>query len=379
MYLKEPRNDPLGGGAKKISVLENIYHPWRTVVAPPLAPELLVILVNLFEEQAVGGIVIFVSDTSGEPRLQIIHGIRKYSGVLGRVSPLTNKVFGYLGDTDHGEAKLVEVTVEHIAQTVEINVCTVVHHKATLEGDVSIEVIPERANKDPQTETIKARRASFVPFGLVPLVLNKNLNARDAFLVLDPHLEARGLIDACEPLLDFLCVSGTKSTADTILTALTLAGPAFHLETGLTRYMKAKVLHRDLPFYKAVVPRSDPATQALTAAVNTLANISLGRDKANERRRSEEDQPATIAGSLGETVAEKLLVFCNKATFKELLLLYTRLSNKKKNEDNLTIIQEAINRAATALNLTGAPAVTPATLAYMKTFRFYGIDKFDVA
>ena len=110
----------------------------------------------MFEEQAVGGITVFVSDTSGEPRLRIIHGLRKYSGVLARVLPLTNKVLGHLGDTDHGEAELVEVTVEHLAQTVEINVCTVAHHKATLEGDVSIEVIPARANEDPKTETIKA-------------------------------------------------------------------------------------------------------------------------------------------------------------------------------------------------------------------------------
>ena len=69
----------------------------------------------------------------------------------------------------------------------------------------------------------------FVPFGLVPLVLNNNLNAWDAFLVIEPHLEARGLINACEPVLDFLRLSGTKSTADTILNALTSTGPDFHL------------------------------------------------------------------------------------------------------------------------------------------------------
>ena len=378
-YFADPHNDPLGEGPELITVLENVYHPWRTVAAPPSAPTLLATLVNLFEEQAVGGIAVFVVDASGEPRLRIIHGLRKYSGVVGRVSPLTNKVFGYLDDTDHGEAELVEVTVELLAQTVEINVCTVAHHKATLEGDVEIEVIPTRANADPQTETIKARKAAFVPFGLVPFVLSKNLTVRDAFLVLEPHLEAGGLIDVSAPLLDFLRVSGTKSTAATMLTALPSAGPAFHLETGLMRYMKTKVLHRDLPFYKAVAPRSDPATQALTAAVNTLANISLQRDEANERRRAEEDQPTTIAASLGETVAEKLLVLCNKSTFEELPILYTRLANKKKKEDNLTIVQEAVNRAATALNLTGAPVVTPATLAFVKTFRFYGIDKYDVA
>ena len=81
-YFAEPRNDPLGDGAEQISVLENIYHPWRTVAAPTSAPELLAILVNLFEEQAVGSIAVFVSDMSGEPRLRIIQGLRKYSGVL---------------------------------------------------------------------------------------------------------------------------------------------------------------------------------------------------------------------------------------------------------------------------------------------------------
>ena len=44
-----------------------------------------------FEEQEVGGIAVFVPDTSVEPRLQIIHGLQKHSDVLGRVSSLTNK------------------------------------------------------------------------------------------------------------------------------------------------------------------------------------------------------------------------------------------------------------------------------------------------
>ena len=71
--------------------------------------------------------------------------------------------------------------------------------------------------------------------------------------------------------------------------------------------MKQKVLFRDLPSYERRTQRSDPATAALTAAVNTMAATQLRADEANERRRDDSDRPTTVIEAFGEDTSARLL------------------------------------------------------------------------
>ena len=68
---------------------------------------------------------------------------------------------------------------------------------------------------------------------------------------------------------------------------------------------------------------------------------------------------------------------CRKTVDAELPLLYLRLANKKKHEDLLTIMQQTIEEAAELLGAL-VVAMTPATMAYIKTFRFHGNDDTDI-
>ena len=67
-YFAEPHTDPLGDGAEKISVLENIYHLRRTAAAPPLAPELLATLVKILKSKK-SGVLQFLSQTRALSRV----------------------------------------------------------------------------------------------------------------------------------------------------------------------------------------------------------------------------------------------------------------------------------------------------------------------
>ena len=379
-FFKNPVDNPLGHGERKKTVLGSIYHGWRVAGAPVEAGELLKIVLNNFDSKAIGGLGIFVTDADGQHRLRVIHGIRRYSGPLGLPSPLTNKVFGYLGDVSPGGfVEIVQVDEALFSITGEVNVCTIAHHKQTLASDETIEIFKVRGDTAPASEVVRTRHSAFIPYELMPLLLPKALTARQAFETIEAHLSQNDMLEVCAPLLSFLRVAGTLHTGDTVLNALPQAGAPFRLETDLMEFMQAKVLLRDLVHFRKPLTTSDPATAVLQATLQTMADRELRRDAANERQRAEEDQPTTIKAAFGEHITEKLLALCHKDNTDELPSIYERIANKNKREDYLTIIQESIGKASTALQLPGTVIVTPAVMSFIKSFRLYGIDESDVA
>jgi len=376
-HFCNPAANPFGQGADQRRVLIPVYHNWRAADAPPSATTLFNKVVDNFEGLPVGGIGIFVRDPDGTDRLRILHGLRRYVGVFGTASPLAGNIFGYLDDITQGVGEIVQLTEALFGLTGTINVCTVAHHKRTLEADENIHQVPARGNDEAQTEAIRARISGFIPFDFMPLLLGKNFTARQAFLVIEAHLASNGFAVECAPLLDFLRVASTKNSTGVILNSLMEPGPNFRLEVNLTLDMMAKVLHRDLPALRVVAPRLDPATAALTAAVQTLTDQHLRTDAANAKRKDEDDKPKTIPDAFGEDITCKLLLFCQKESDDELPILYNNIANKKSRQTVLTIMQHAIDAAAEDLG-TGAPIVTPAVMAFVNTFRFQGTDDSDV-
>jgi hypothetical protein len=158
-------------------------------------------------------------------------------------------------------------------------------HTELLTADEGLTIIPVRATTDATTRTIKTRTAAFIPFELVPLLIDRQYTAREAFLVVHAHLTTHGVLDACAPLLDFLQVAGTFGIGDTIGNALTEPGPPFRLDKHLTEYMREKVLYRDLPSLRlGTAAPLPPAMERLTAAVTTFADAHLKADAANEKK-----------------------------------------------------------------------------------------------
>ena len=376
-YFQNTAVDPIGTNNSARPILTSIYRSWRSNDTPPDSNAVLSSTLNHFEERAIGAVGFFLRSANGDNELHIAHGIRKYPGTLGVTSVLANAVFGYLDDVDDGNAEIMQFNDSLFGLTGAINVATVDQHKDALEADPTITILPARAAGADHSESIKARMSAFIPFSLVPLLIEQRLSARDAFLIVEAHLDIQGVRDVCGPLMDFLRVAGTKTTGDVILNTLVEPGPTFRAEKGLTKYMRTKVLYRDLPVYSDPIGRSDPATAALTSAVTTLTASQVRADEANQRRRDEDDRPKSIPEAFGDLSTQKLMRLCRKEMDSELPVIYGRLANKKKREDLLTIVQQTIEEMAEPM---GAPVVTvtPAVLAYIKSFRFSGNDDTDV-
>lgn len=379
-YFGQASEDPFGIGPDKEALLQAFYTQWRTEAAAPTASVLSDLVVEYFRDETPGGLLVFVTDPDGVHRSQVFHGIRKYGKQIRNPSRLENKNFGYVGEVDEGEMTIVQLQESLFTTTGEINVCTVDHHRATLLAEPGTELIKHRDNTEPQTETIKTRMAAFLPYELMPLILDKRYTPRETFLVVDAHLTAAGLSNTCAPLLDFLRVAGTLAQNDVVLNALTEPGPAFHMEASLTKYMKKWILHRDLPNYRDAARRGeDPNAARLAASLSNLSTVQLRREEAAERRREAEDRPKTIASEFGESNTQKLLSLCYKSNTDELPDIYRKMANKKKKENYLSIVQDAIDTSAAAAGLVRSPKVTPSMVTFVQGCNFSGSDPSNVA
>ena len=75
----------------------------------------------------------------------------------------------------------------------------------------------------------------------MPLLINRRLNAREAFFILHLWLEAQDLLTVCGPILDQIRITGTHGIAAapgaaTCYTGASEPGPLFRLEPQLTVY-----------------------------------------------------------------------------------------------------------------------------------------------
>eukprot|EP00536_Pseudo-nitzschia_multiseries_P018878 jgi/Psemu1/57767/gm1.57767_g len=261
-----------------------------TSLWPPPPQFLLEHLLNLFEAEAVGALGIFVADPQGLPCLRLVHGLRKYPGPLAQHSPNKNKAFEYLDDIEGEAGELVLVDLAMLSPTIASRVLTLDHHLAELEahpGRLSIPAIPEGTG---HSKLIRAHKAFFIPFD-------------QALGVLHPQLNRVGLMESCTPLFNTLRLAGTTATEPGVNPKLLQPGPSFRSETGLTNYMKHKVMYRDLPELER--PWDTPGDPALTAAVTALTDHQLKLSENMDHKRSQ-----SVRTTWGPLYTQRLLLLC---------------------------------------------------------------------
>eukprot|EP00536_Pseudo-nitzschia_multiseries_P006129 jgi/Psemu1/14529/gm1.14529_g len=340
-----------------------------TLASPP--PQVLLEhLLNLFKAEAVGALGIFVADSQGLPCLRLVHGLRKYPGPLAQHSPNKNKAFGYLDDIEGEAGELVLVDSAMLFPTIASRVLTLDHHLAELEahpGRLSIPVIPEGTG---HSELIRAHKAFFIPFELVHFLLGKGLSPSQAMEVLHPQLNRVGLMESCTPLFNTLQLAGTTATEPGGNPKLLQPGPSFRNETGLTNYMKLKVMYRDLPELER--PWDTPGDLALTAAVTALTYHQLKLSENMDHKRSQ-----SVRTTWGPLYTQRLLLLCGKQEEANLPPIYQAWAQKSKHERTHMIFQSQVAARASELGIQ-APLITTAALKRFQDGNFHGTGPFDV-
>jgi hypothetical protein len=86
-------------------------------------------------------------------------------------------------------------------------------HLTLLEGEPAKEMVGPFEADAANVHTIRTRGSMFAPFDLVEFLLGKDHTAREAYLIVYPLLEDNDLLEICRPLVEFLQVASTQTTA----------------------------------------------------------------------------------------------------------------------------------------------------------------------
>jgi hypothetical protein len=188
-----------------------IYAQYRVEDSPLTVAELeQEILTDLFEP--IGAVGIMVADSeSKKVHLKVTHGYDRYASRAGQANVDRGANFCFEGEVDGTDASTVALDCDQLGMTPYINVLRMPDRQQTLLiGEPSKVMVGKFEASAANVHTVRTRGAMFIPFDMVALLLDKDLTAREAYLVVYPFLEDRDLIDACQPLVEFLQVGSTQ-------------------------------------------------------------------------------------------------------------------------------------------------------------------------
>ena len=240
------RNDD----AAKVEKLAKYLHPWRTKDGPPGERQLKQIVCDHFADHNVGRIGVLVAEPGLIPVLKTFVGLKKYtSDPSSPSSTLFGHHYRYVADVKENNGEINKFDWECLAMTSEVNVFKEKHHKTKLEDNPDTLIFPPVTEDNVQRETLCVHKAMYIPFCLMSLVLDKDLNPRETFLFVHDTINAAKL-SCCQDLLDFRRVAGTFAEEGDALpvVARDIAGnvTAVSINRPLIRSMKTKVVRRDL-------------------------------------------------------------------------------------------------------------------------------------
>ena len=158
---------------------------------------------DAFADHNIGGVGVFVVQDSGEIALKILVGIKKYnSDPSNPSSKLLKHHFAFVGDVDGGNGEIIKVDWDMGELTSDVNVYKESHHKKKLEDNPSSLLLGPTKDDDAQVETLCVQKSVYIPYCLMPLVLDQDLTPRQAFILLYDFIQANSL-GCCQSVLNF--------------------------------------------------------------------------------------------------------------------------------------------------------------------------------
>ena len=298
---EDPDENPLGTGPNVPDDVAALFSPWLASTPAPLDRDALLaeVLLDIGGGPIMnGGIGVFVEDASSDSgTLQVLHGVRRH--------PLRDnhrgQTYAYLGDVQGVDITVVGFLPELLDITAEVRVAMDADQQMGMfAADEYLDVIPAFPVDDDAvtSRSVQTRKSMYIPYPLIPYVLDRDLTAKQALTTLIPVIQDLNLDEACGPLIDFLIVATTATSEchDTPVTVQIAAGLQPGRINSVQSERRSSVLHMQLP---GIVPtrgaRSDPA---LTGIMRTMQEVRLATVDDLTDRRLERDKvlaPKTIS------------------------------------------------------------------------------------
>ena len=356
---------------------------WRTTGSTvPTANQLRTQTVLEFTTAPIGAVGVFVGGTEDTPGgvLKLIQGMATYTGQPGKSSPEKGKPFAFVGDTMGQDIQSILMPEEMFEETQETTIPGT-HETFTQlrKADEDSALIgPFKGAKAAGMKTKQTTRYSmYIPFELVPLVWNKDLSPMEAYDILYPAIQAKGLDQACSLLVTWLmmaCIAGAEDNESVLSMDMDLVTKAVPIPVV---HQRRSILKRDLP---ALYPGSAVGAQGLDGVVAGLtALVDERRADRNQRatEKLEEDRPTTVRKKFGGRVTDMLLRLSGAADDDDLPKLYHELAGKPKGYPDRLLFQHQVHDMCTKLGIPKME-VTAGQMLALKNFKFIGTFPTDI-
>ena len=380
----DPASCPLGTGAPLAAAIERIYTYWRTdVAAVRSADDLLgdVLLNN--GPRMTGGIAVMVDDPRNPGGvLQILHGASRSA-----VATFYLRTFAYLGEVIGGDIETVELNPDLLRATAETRVVSDPARQIELltAPGAELELVATHAAAAAGTDMIKTRMSMYIPYPLIPHVIDLDLTAKEALTTLEPVIADLGLEAACQPLLQWLIVATTKvaggeGAEPNTLIRQTTAGVTPQRLRAVHAERNEDVLYRQLPALKPTGgPKTDPAVLGILQATREQRNAVTADldDRRAERERLAD--PKSVQDRWPDYV-ERVCGLCHTEDHVDLPKYWQRAAAWKKGGGTTlkNILQDEVDKAAHHFNVDG-PRVTVRQANDLQTWTFVGPTHYSLA
>jgi hypothetical protein len=291
-FYAEPANHPFGVFEDDLEAYTRaVFEVFRAEGLPLDEAELLQNIQADFC-RPIGGIGVFVPDEASPTGvLRVLHGIQLFPGIPGQTRDRL-KTFAFEGDVVGVDMANIAFDPSQLAITDDIIVPgSIARTRQLLAAEPTHDMLGHFTTEAVNTRTTKCRRATYIPFEFMELVLGKDLTDRQAYELIIPMLIDSGYESLCEPLVDFLTVALVKPS-DGVSIPLTMhacAGkPGYVPSPAVVNYRRDQLLYRDLPALMPVTtpsPASDPALLDVARGMRDMViEARLDRNDRNNAR-----------------------------------------------------------------------------------------------
>ena len=246
---------------------------------------------------------------------------------------------------------------------------------AALAANPAAQLFDPPAPADADSEVVRTRRLTLLPFRYVRLLLPGPLTPREAWVQVAGAIYNENRQAACQPLLDWLRVAFTRQgigqpsrIARDMLTVPLATPPLIQRRWALVT--------RDLPLLSDTTAAA--TSNAIAAGINSLVADNRQSRQADETRRSADSAktPEKYFGQVGVAKLLRIAQVPNSVAFPQFWL---DLSAAPKKQDLVTI-QQAFDDMALALNMAGTKIpITPDIASKIRSLGFEMSDEEDLS
>ena len=384
-YLKlceDPTCSPLGTGPAMVERIAEYFTPWKvdpanaasSLTADDLLKEVLMDMGVTFP----GAIGVFLRETGTEGGvLELLHSPAQHT----LRDTHRGKTFVYHGDLEGQDINLLEFDSNLLSLTDEATTAdSIARQQEIFTANDALKLAPTFGRRELRTQKLRTRNSMFIPYPLVPYVLDRQLSAKEAFDVLVPVIQSLELTDACKPLLDFLLIATTQSAGvpNEPLTLQDSLGVTPSNARAIHQTRRTQLLYHHLPAARpSNAPRSDPALLGMLTEMRQVREATQDdlEDRRNEREKVR--LPKTVEEKW-PSMADRLCKLCNVEDPTGLPQFWHEAAALKKGSGTIrSLLQDAVETSADRFKVQ-TPHVTVAHATTLTNWAFAGTSLFNV-